>query len=263
MPRLADAIIPLFHRGDDELPEQYGSGTLLTFGGVGFLATAAHCLDSLTEQGVFVPAGGKIEGVDAPGFRCADPFDLGYLRLSNELAHALAAKAYFLTPAHLDADDQFHADAHYVFVGFPWRQSRRLVGPKRFLQKTHSFTGKTLDRLTMLAEGINPGVNIAVSFDRNHVRAPDGSDQTMPMPQGMSGGGIFNARRTPNSKRPVGMRLAGLGTFEGPRWLQGVRIAALLHLIRENNPDVAGAVPVSRRYAFNRPNPAAAGPAKT
>jgi hypothetical protein len=196
MARLADAIIPLYWRGSDGFPEPYASGTLLGFGDAGFLATAGHCFESLAEQGVFIPVRSKIVGIDARGCRGAEPFDVACLRLSDEIVSALRASSHFIEPAQIDPDDHIHPGAHYSFVGFPWRQTVRSMGAKSFSQRRHTFSGPTLAPAVMRVEGLNPDVHIAIDFDREKVKRGDGTLQKAPLPEGMSGGAVFNARRT-------------------------------------------------------------------
>jgi hypothetical protein len=260
MAKLSQSVIPLFRRASDGHPEHYASGTLLKFGDAGFLATARHCLDTVADQGVFVPADGEIVGVEARGSRCEEPFDLGYLRLSPDVTARLERSAHFLTADFIDPDDLALPNSHYAFVGFPWRQTTRAFGPKRFKYQTHMFTGKSFTIAELTARGLDPRIHIAIEFDRENVKMPDGTFQTAPLPEGMSGGAVFNVRRDPGRTSGIEMRIAGLGTYHDPHQLQGVRLAALLHLIREEHLDIAGHVPVSRRYVFGPSTPVAPTP---
>jgi hypothetical protein len=192
------AVCPIFRDLKSGI-EQFGSGVLVRIGDAHFLLTVAHVMDEI-ETGVlmipsksgFIPLSGLVAGSKLPesGFRKDDRYDIAYVRLDAEVVSEIHDDFLFLNADDSDAFDETASKDAYTIIGYPARRS----GTEGNIAYTDQFSlsgeGVADSRYGLL--GCNPRHHILVQCRRNRtVRYSDMRRQQFPLPEGLSGGGVF------------------------------------------------------------------------
>ncbi|PKA14344.1 hypothetical protein [Leptospira haakeii] len=228
------------------IPEQIASGVLLKIQEELFILTSAHVYDGINGNGLLVPTKtGLIEIEyfashipDAKNDRKNDKIDIAYLRFKAgspiEFVDGLAP----LSLNQIDISDSREGEDIYTFTGFPYRKSK--FYDNKLSSELYSFTGGASNEEIFVEQNYDKNINIIIDFNRKKTIGEVGSISAAPLPNGISGGGIFSYskdKRKLFSDEKV-IRLVGIAhTFlEKEKLLVGTSIKLYLNLIFSNNP---------------------------
>jgi hypothetical protein len=225
------------------------TGVLLRIGGYHFLLTAAHVLDKVLafdQHGIaatlLITPGAKGKNLiplrnlptigrtvkGKSGYREDDPFDVGFLELTEDVVDRLVPDRRFLCLTDLDLDDTQDARSRYVVVGFPELYSAT--------DQNRTVTSDPLLYVSLIYRhdrgeiaDYNAEVEIVLDYIPDRSRDMHGERSKLPAhPRGISGCGIWRflvpgqslQSWSPNSLKLVGIQHTwnkGVEAFRGTR----------------------------------------------
>jgi hypothetical protein len=242
------AVVPVSRQCGPGRIELYGPALVAHLYGEWLLLTAAHVLDELESNWIFI--GGNAGLIEVPnryfcsekpgGNRENDLIDIGFVPMADDLGAKLDNAVRPIRETDLAGDS--HDPGPVVFFGYPWRKSNP-EGPYLSPEAVH-YTGSQLSDAELAENGFNPAINIAKGFHRKKSAHGTGQRQTAPLPEGISGGGIFLLPKSYRGQSTVTGDFLLIGISH--RWsereslLVGTRIDWLLSAIRNSQRSPKG-----------------------
>ena len=244
------ATVPIvLERRHSRRPELIGSGVLVRIVDCTFLLTAAHVTDAQSEGTLlipgregFIPANGYFSAMRMPasGRRSDDKLDVAYFLLDRECVSDLHRHCTVLTRRNVLLEPEPPLYTDYTFAGYPWRRSRAREGAVETDFTT--LTGGEAKETEYEAVGLTRSRHIAIRVNRKQAFSQRlGRVVTPPLPQGMSGGGVYAWSQTALKEWPVRLPLAGIATEFIPdrSLLVATRLHVFVRCIFHNEPDLA------------------------
>ena len=224
-----------------------GSATCIAIGQRLFLATAAHNFRGIEKLGARLTVFSANRSSDTPiailrgNYRQDIPLgapDVAWLEVDPN--SAAACNLTGVTVNALDAYPALNERDLYAMTGFP-------SGLVQQVRDRPNHINYVVPMLVYFTHAVNidqlPGDHIVFSFERNGI-GPVGRPGELPIPRGMSGGGIWHVplREDPADEvwNPGRMRLGGitLEYFEGRREATGLPLREWLRVLSEDLPEL-------------------------
>lgn len=239
------SVRPLFCESAlDAPPDQVGSGLLLQVGNVPFLLTAGHVLDMIEGRTLLLASSTSLVRVlenrftSAPlsGSREYDPYDIGFVRLSDETVRELDG-VRFLTMAETDATDTSSENEFFQFFGWPIRKGKLQSGEHHAVLEPLPFASIGAPRATYEELGLDPRWHLVMDFRRKRVMSESGIKAVV-KPNGVSGGAMWKLDAL--KKRESTNRVVAILHQHDPyrNVMIGTRIRFHLTLIGRTFPDL-------------------------
>jgi hypothetical protein len=244
------ATVPIvLERPGTQGPELIASGVLVRIIDRTFLLTAAHVTDRQDEGTLlipgergFIPANGFASAMRLPpsGRRADDKLDVAYYWLDRGCVDDLHPDCTVLErqDMSLEAEPPVHTD--YTFAGYPWRKGRLSKGAVG--TEFTTFTGGEANQSEYEALGLSRSLHIAIRFNRKRAYCQRTGRVTMsPLPDGISGGGVYAWSPEALRTSPVRLPLVGVATEFVPdrSLLVATRLHVFVGCIFHNEPDLA------------------------
>lgn len=245
---------PLFRQRTATVPDFEGSGILLEVDSEHrLLITAAHVLDKL-HAGVYLltdgreeyPLSGSSTATTLPrsGDRNADPFDLGYIRLSSEEVNALGTDN-FLPLRWLGVRDALIEKRGLYFVlGFPMGfQKQEYSSRTWWVDQVFYWAPEAKTIMYKHAKCLRES-HVLLRYNPHRIVGPKGVGGS-PSFRGMSGAGIwrFSALETYRPDNMPRLVAIHLGRAPGVKELVGSRISLLIESLRCEFPQLDAKLP--------------------
>ena len=167
--------------------------------------------------------------VPPPGGREKDDADFGFALLGAVALTELDSRIRPVEEWEMENGPTADTPAFYTFVGFPWRSSKTTTSGIETDRKMVS--GTALNHEEMRRRGLDPERHVAINFSRKK-SVFGGRRGIAPLPQGMSGGGVFVWKnpRPGESPRPEELTLAGVAhTYDKQKTIMvGTRIEGIV-----------------------------------
>lgn len=244
------ATVPIaYERWNSNRSELIGSGVLIRIGNRTFLLTVAHVADFNSQGRLLIPGkdrfmspGGLYSVMNLPpsGNRNDDKLDVAYVCLENESADNLHSDFKILDHQDLSLEEEPSRRMIYTFAGFPWRKSRSSAEAIGTVFNT--MEGIEIQRHEYEALGRNRSQHIIVRFNRKRTF----SDRlqrvvTAPLPNGLSGGGVYAWSEEALKNWPVRLPLVGIAnTFMPDKCLLiATRLYVYFRCIFHSHPELA------------------------
>ena len=256
--RILDRVCPIYGINGRRQYQLIGSSVLLKVASRSFVLTAAHGLYKNRDSTLYIAGGTDIVALAGSSFRSGSPtanrdddrLDFGFIEISDTPLDQWS-RFRFLTPGDLDVDDIPVAESLYAFVGFPETRNRVLSGRRLQLNPViETVMPTSLERYPRL--GLNPLAHFAGDFSLTRLNA-QGKTAVGPKPHGLSGGGVwrlgtFHELATcTNAEKLIGL---GIEYRSNPSVLVAVRISAVVALLTDTHPELAGYLPAPTRASF-------------
>jgi hypothetical protein len=234
---LLEGVVPLVFRDGTGQSAASASGVVVRVAGRLYLLSAAHALDGREIGEVLYPGPGifrPIQGdhfvtVKPPRGREEDDADFGFALLGTVTLTELDSKVRPIEEWEIEKGPANDTPAFYTFVGFPWRKSETTalgIETDRIM-----VSGTALTHEEMRRRGLDAERHVAISFNRKK-SVVGGRRGIAPLPQGMSGGGVFVWKnpRPGESPRPEELTLAGVAhTYNKQKTMMvGTRIEGIV-----------------------------------
>lgn len=196
---LARFVVPLYVDVKDE-PAALGTGFFVKAGAHTFLVSAAHVLESASNQRVYfyqAPAlqralTGKLHLSRFNGDRKDDPVDIGVLKLGSESAPPYAEVDKFaMDMSYLQPCQPPRVGKRYACVGFPATRSRVNPVHKQVVVQPYAFIGRSAGGSDYSVVGANESDHLVLEFDPKRSFDLSGAHRAFPKPHGMSGSPVF------------------------------------------------------------------------
>jgi hypothetical protein len=242
-----DGVVPICLEDESGRIEQIGTGVLVDFRGRIFLLTAGHIIDAQEHGGLLIPSGENIiSGIDGSfsyyepkTSRAEDMMDFGYFKLDHSYAERVMELFEPIHETEIIRTDDLSKYQLFSFSGYPHRKSRSWEGKV----KTEMFSyGAYLASPEEYAEyNCNITHHLVAKYDRkNCVDAHTGEKSVSPLPDGISGGGVFAWPEVIESVPPENRKLIAIGhTFKKTnKCFIATNVNVFLKTILYNNPDM-------------------------
>ena len=244
------ATVPIvLERGGTQWPELIASGVLIRIVNRTFLLTAAHVTDRQNEgtllipgQQSFIAVTGYFSSMSLPdsGYRADDKLDVAYFLLDGDCANNLHPRCKVLERRDVSLEADPPLRTQYTFAGYPWRKGR--ASKQGVETEFTTFTGGEAKESEYEALGLTRSLHIAIRFNRKRTISQRlGKMTTSPLPDGMSGGGVYAWSQEALKTWPVRLPLIGIATEFVPdrALLVATRLHVFVGCIFHNEPDLA------------------------
>lgn len=238
-----NATMPIaFERQGSSKTEIIGSGVLIHIENSTFLLTAAHVSDFANDGDLLIPgkegfmslSGHYISGpMPTSGKRSDDHLDVAFVRLDSRCVENLNSRSYLLREQDFAADGEMSGRTVYTFAGFPWRRTK--VENKSITTEFQTMSSTEAEAEEYSALGLKRSHHIVIRFNREMTYSSKYQRKVVgPLPNGMSGGGIYGWTENALRSWPVRLPLVGIANAFIPdkRLLVGTRLSFYLRCIR-------------------------------
>jgi len=212
------ATIPIYLKEvGAKYPELVGSGVLVRILNQIFLLTAAHVTEHKSKGGYFTlgkhgfaELSGKFARLTPVSGRLADDtLDVAYLRLDEDCVNDLDLGLGIIESEDMFIEAEPQLRNNYTFAGFPWRKNK--VKRKIIQMEFITYTGQEIAAKEYTALGLKRNRHIAIRFDRKRTfSVAKNRLRTSPLPDGMSGGGVYLWNEEAMKNWPVSLPLVGI-----------------------------------------------------
>jgi hypothetical protein len=242
---ISQTVAPLVGATLNGSPRPVGSGVLVRFGAHHFIFSAAHVLDEVLLDGLFlpgkqgfVPLRGEVFRTMFPeGIRDNDRIDLACMRV-DEIKDLLSEDLCFLPSEYIHTSHSTGEGRHYRFSGYPHKgvELKSLENNVGARLETYEDVGIPFD--LYLKAGLDPRTHIAITFNDKKARDESGQIITPKNQSGTSGGGVWagekNADEVVFSPRLVAIVIEHDVTH---KILIGTKLGPLVELVRKVFPE--------------------------
>lgn len=212
------ATIPIYLKEfGAKYPELVGSGVLVRIHNQHFLLTAAHVTEHKGKGDYFTLSGsgfselsGKFAKLTPISGRLTDDtLDVAYLELDEQCVAKLDPSFGTVESQDMFVKAEPQLRHNYTFAGFPWRKSK--MKGKTIQTEFITYTGAEIAVKEYAALGLKRNRHIAVRFDcKKTFSVVRNRLGTSPLPEGMSGGGVYLWNEEATKNWPVRLPLAGI-----------------------------------------------------
>lgn len=195
---------PIYLQGQDDRLESVGTGVFLRFGSRQFVASAGHVLKRLRDERLLIGADRLVPMAGRFFSSPSDDIDLGFFPLSYEQARQFDG-AHFLSAEDIDLEAKPYL-RHFYVIGFLAEDNSPADAVSQ--QVTSSAVGYLMapaakGKYSRL--GLSSKQNWLFAFDRKELYGGDGSVAKEPVPEGLSGAGIWQFRAEQSDEKLVAM----------------------------------------------------------
>lgn len=253
--------IPIY-KMESDVPCLEGSGLLICIGIRKFIVTAAHVIDLLITQpdsvAFAIPVDKsfmKISGfvyssIPPDGDRTKDILDIAIISIDDEYEIPLRKAGFdFLTIGQIGLEHQIVMDTHYFLLGYPETKTKTKYGPKIIKSVAIAYLTKVMSDFQIderNVKGISGKTHIVVNYIRKNVKTMGGENATLPILNGISGGGIWHFVPNPPEFE---LRLVGI-VIEEKQIIQdtskdiiAIRIDLAISVIKKYFPELTSQIP--------------------
>jgi hypothetical protein len=194
------AVRPIYGVDRRDRPDALGSGVLLYAGGRHLLLTAAHVLDLMETQEVYI--GGQRDILSLPkewhhsvppvgGTRNNDRLDIAFMELPRSVVKEMG-QCLWLSPDDLLATGRPPAVGPYCAIGYPVRRARVQPATLQVRQPGDIYVDTSIHKPEVYARlRAATETHIVLHYDRERVVSRHGVRVPTVKPYGMSGGGLW------------------------------------------------------------------------
>jgi hypothetical protein len=238
----------------------WGSGVLLQIADIGFVLTAGHVLEKTKDQEMLL--GPMVEGSETITAQDGqfgyspdlDDLDVGFIRLSREVAQKLSKYKSFTRLSELDFRTSHPTPGAYCILGYP----KRFNTPDYEARAIDPVPLYYLSRPVILPDEGKPDVTLCLEVARDTVMLCDlnaATEEEIRMPElgGISGCGIWRLYGTENRIdqldrwEPSWIRLVGIEhTWVRRKRVRGTFIRHTIDLIGGSWPELRASIQLSR-----------------
>lgn len=251
------SIIPIIIERNNK-PEQIASGVLIEISNELFILTAAHVHDDIKDKSILIPTKndlipfiGNVSYLPVPdNQREKDKIDISYYKFSKEWNYEFHDSISPISYSEIDFTDVQIENDFYTFSGYPHRKSKynnNILNSELF-----SYTGTLASDIEYKENDYSKMYNILISFNRNKSVKFNGDKYKPPLPEGISGGGIFSYPKQKSKifQRNKAIRLVGIGHTYHPKsnYFAGTSINVYFMCIIKNNPHLCPRIQASQNF---------------
>ena len=239
------SIIPIIIR--DKAPVHIGSGILLQIKNKIFILTAAHVVDDTISREILIPTQdglipfqGIVSYFPLPNNenRDDDIIDIAFYQFDSTWKYEFESSYKPINIIDINITDQAYEYDNYSFIGFPYRKSK--IRGNNYEGKLYKYPGGHISTGGISINGFNPEANIVIHFDRKKVITDDNFKGILPLPHGISGGGIFAHPKDKSQDDKEKLKLVGIAHtyIESKKIMIGTSINFLLSSLFKHNPEL-------------------------
>lgn len=245
MSNITNSIIPIII--NNKKPEHIGSGILVKIKKELFILTAAHVVDETSLNDILIPTTdglkpflGIVTNLNLPNdiTRSNDIIDIAYYRLNKDWDFQFDFNIEPLDLCDINITDIPYENDNYAFIGYPAKKSK--IEDSTFSGKILNYSGGYIKTVNITKFGFNPETNIVINFDRKKGVIINGHNEQLPLPNGISGGGIFAYAKDKTQNSKDTFKLVGICHTYIPekKIMIGTKINILIAMIIKTNPDL-------------------------
>ncbi len=236
------SIIPIIINEDK--PEHIGSGILLKIKETVFILTAAHVVDDTVQNILLIPTTEgliKFEGIvtnfEVPfnETRENDIIDIAYFKFDSTWKYEFNLNLKPINIEDINISDIAYETDIYSFIGFPYRKSKIKDG--EFIGNLYKYTGGYISHDSFQKNFFNKEANIVINFNRKKMTD---NNKILPLPHGISGGGIFVPPKDKHQDSEGKLKLVGITHtyLENKNIMIGTSINFLISSLLQFNSDL-------------------------
>ena len=192
---------PIYSQRRDDRLESVGTGLFLRFGSRQFVASAGHVLKRLRDERLLIGADRLVPMAGRFFTSPSDDIDLGFFPLSDEQARQFDG-AHFLSTDDIDIEARPYLRQFYV-IGFLTEDNAPEDAVSQVTSSAVGYLMAPAAKGKYPRLGLSPKQHWLYAFDRKELYAGDGSTATEPVPEGLSGAGIWQFRAEQSSEKLV------------------------------------------------------------
>ncbi len=238
---LAKFVVPIYqeHRG---APQQIGSGFFVRVGSKHILVSAAHVLDGLRDNDLFIytapgytrKLSGTVLLTQTKGNRDNDRLDVGILSLTDKFNPPYQeVEKFAVDPSYLRSYSDQRQGKSYTIIGYPSSQSRVNIIKRQVLARAYAYRDQSIPEDKYSELGLNQQDHLALALDLRRGFDSKGQHRNFPKPQGMSGSPIWLLYDEVNEKSNRVFPIVAVGTkyLRNERVLVGTDISIVIDMI--------------------------------
>jgi hypothetical protein len=238
------------------------TGVLIQIADSHFLLSVAHSMSGYTKNRIPIYAFGSVPGSKAVvlgdsqalNFGSGDLLDAGVLRLTPKAVDELSRTMTFLRLDQVEVDHPLSVDHCYVVTGFPELEFEPDPVTGEVSMEVLRYITSPYAQETEILKRFNPVSAYAFDYEQKTVVAPDGSSVYMPLPYGLSGGGIWTLghRKSYSKFKVEDIRLVAIefGFYEKWGPIVGTKLGVVLSLIYRTYPELRSSIDLHPRSSW-------------